>query len=238
MTEPVPLYFPLADQFLLLDWGGGIDANTNARVLAAFRQLRAAALPGVLDLVPAYSSLGVAYDAVQLLKRFPGRQPFEVLREQIEKILEKPAQDGGDPGRLLEIPVCYDPDLGPDLEALAVRSGLSTEEIVQRHSEQEYRVYMLGFLPGFAYMGAVDAAIATPRQEQPRPFVPAGSVGIAGQQTGIYPLDSPGGWNLIGRTPLRMFDPARAEPALLRPGDRVRFIPISRALFHQMQIPA
>lgn len=126
-------------------------------------------------------------------------------------------------GRMVEIPVVYGGSAGPDLDNVARHTGLSTREVIERHSNAEYVVYFLGFLPGFAYMGGLDASLATPRHTTPRVSIPAGSVGIGGEQTGIYPMASPGGWQLIGRTALQLFDPSQQPPTLLRPGDRVRF---------------
>jgi inhibitor of KinA len=133
--------------------------------------------------------------------------------------------------RILEIPVCYAKPFAPDLETLALQNQLTTEEVIQLHTAKVYRVYMIGFLPGFAYMGKVDHRIAAPRKSQPRTNIPAGSVGIAGEQTGIYPLVSPGGWNIIGQTPLKLFDAARPDPVLFQPGDRVHFYSISQNEF-------
>jgi KipI family sensor histidine kinase inhibitor len=135
---------------------------------------------------------------------------------------------------LIRIPVWYGGAVGPDLEYLAGRVGLTEEEVIKRHSDVEYLVYLLGFLPGFPYLGGMDPSIALPRRAQPRTRVPRGSVGIGGSQTGIYPLDSPGGWHLIGRTPISLFEPDKDEPTLLRPGDRVRFVAISEAEFLEL----
>jgi inhibitor of KinA len=135
------------------------------------------------------------------------------------------------PGRLVEIPVCYGGELGEDLEEVARRHGLTPEEFATIHASTDYRVYLLGFVPGFAYLGNLDSRIATPRRDTPRPHVPAGSVAIGGDQTGVYPLETPGGWHLVGRTPVRMFTPETEPPCLLGAGDSVRFVPISRAEF-------
>lgn len=231
---PVRIY-PLADRGLCIDWGNMIDPALNDSVLALHARLWGARLPGVLELVPAYSSLGIIFDAAQLLKIYPGQSPFEMMCKQVEPFLNQPANDTAPAGRSLQIPVCYEPEFAPDLTELAEKNSLSAEELIQFHTAPEYRVYLIGFLPGFPYMGKVDARIATPRREQPRQLVPAGSVGIAGEQTGIYPLDSPGGWNIIGRTPLRLFDAKLADPVLLRPGDRLRFFPVSKKEFQQIQ---
>jgi inhibitor of KinA len=135
----------------------------------------------------------------------------------------------------IEIPVCYGGAFGPDLAVVAAQARLSLEEVIARHAAPNYLVHMIGFAPGFPYLGGLDARLATPRKAAPRPLVPAGSVGIAGGQTGIYSLPTPGGWQLIGRTPLRLFDPARSQPSLLRAGLRLRFVPISKAEFQRLQ---
>lgn len=223
---------PLGDQGLCITWGDNKpDERLNARVLAFHTHLLRENLPGILDIVPAYCSLSIVYDAPKLLRLFPTQAPFEYMREKVEQQLQNWTASGDIQGRALKIPVCYDLSLAPDLASLATRNGLDVAEIIHLHTSREYRVYMLGFLPGFPYMGEVDARIAAPRLASPRLSVPAGSVGIAGQQTGIYPLDSPGGWNIIGCTPLRMFDPENPDPVLLRPGDRVRFVEISKVEF-------
>ena len=224
---------PLGDQGLCISWGNTIDIQINHLALALAEHLQQLQLPGVLDLIPAYSSLGVLFDARRLLREFPHQQPYDYMCKRVELEIQKIVEVDFSKGRSVEIPVCYDPSLAPDLERIARQSKLDTTEIIHLHSSRTYRVYMLGFLPGFPYMGTVDDRLATPRLASPRQSVPAGSVGIAGSQTGIYPLDAPGGWNLIGRTPLRLFDPNIAEPALLRPGDQVRFTPISLAAFQK-----
>ena len=225
--EPVPLLSPLGDRALLVDFGQRIDADLNARVHALAARIRKAGLAGVTDLVPAYASLAVHYD--------PGAwesaagSPFEALANTLRTLFVASDDSTTDPPRTLEIPVQYGGEAGPDLEEVARLAGLSTGEYSRRHAAGLYRVYMLGFTPGFAYLGGLDPALAAPRRAAPRTRVPAGSVGIAGPQTGIYPCDSPGGWQLIGRTEAILFDPRRDEPCLLRPGDLVRFIAVGAA---------
>ncbi len=224
---------PLGDQGLCINWGNTIDSKINSLVLALTERLHQLQLPAVLDLIPAYSSLSILFDARRLLRESPHRQPYDCMRKQVEQEIQTITEVNFSEGRSVEIPVCYDHSLAPDLERIARQTKLDPAEIIRLHSSRTYRVFMLGFLPGFPYMGTVDGRIAAPRLASPRQSVPAGSVGIAGSQTGIYPLDAPGGWNLIGRTPLRLFDPNGAEPALLRPGDQVRFTPISLATFQK-----
>lgn len=223
---------PLGDRGLVIDWGNRIDETLNRQVLALWERLRRASLPGVSDIIPAYSSLTIIFDSD--IPPLAAANPQAGLSHLIARLFAEPPATIEIPGRSMRIPVCYDPSLAPDLPAIAARSGLSIAEVVQLHTATEYRVFMLGFLPGFPYMGTVDARIAAPRLAQPRLRVPAGSVGIAGAQTGIYPLESPGGWNLIGRTPLRIFNAQNESPTLLQPGDRVRFFPVSPQEFHQI----
>jgi inhibitor of KinA len=169
------------------------------------------------------------YDVVSIRKHHPSA--FEWVKKEVERAIQECSDDDALPARSLRIPVCYDSAFGVDLKTLARTSKLLVNEVIALHTQQTYRVYMLGFLPGFPYMGIVDDKIATPRLSTPRKHVPAGSVGIAGNQTGIYPVDSPGGWNIIGRTPVKLFDPESESLALLQPGDEVSFIPISKSAY-------
>ncbi len=208
---------------LLLAFTPSIDAAVNARVIAVAAALDALTIAGVRDIVPAYCSVAVHYD--------PLVTDVDALSS---RMMDAAAAIGRAPirrDRVIEVPVCYDEAFGADLEAISVFAALSRPEVVRRHAAPEYRVYMLGFLPGFAYMGTVDPSIAMPRQATPRTEVMGGAVGIAGAQTGIYTMASPGGWRIVGRTPLRPFDAARAEPFLFAAGDRVRFVAIDRAEF-------
>ena len=212
--------------------------ETLDEVLRTFQQLRRATIPGVIELAPAYTTVAVFFDPVAVAKarERPG-EVFGWLREQILHVVAA----GGDRGkrrrtkraiRSVEIPVCYDPEFAPDLDDVARRAGVSTKEVVDLHSTAEYRVACIGFVPGFPFLAGLPKKLATPRRDTPRKEIPPGSVGIGGAQTGIYPLRSPGGWNLIGRTPLKLFDPAKTPPALLAAGDRVRFRPITREEFN------
>jgi KipI family sensor histidine kinase inhibitor len=180
--------------------------------------VRRANWPGVRDVVPAFHSLAVYFD--------PLRADAERLRVSIEAAASASRDVDVTPSTLREVPVWYGGEHGPDLDGIAQSTGLSRDEVIAIHTAPTYCVFMIGFTPGFAYLGPVDPRIATPRLATPRVRVPAGSVGIAGQQTGIYPSETPGGWRLIGRTPFRPFQPLRQEPFLLKPGDAVRFVPI------------
>lgn len=222
----------LGDQTLLITLGDAIDEATHARVRAAVAQLDAARLAGVIDLVPAFASVAVHYDPAHVTGN-PGdaATPYERIAARVAETLKDLTPDALPPARIVEIPVCYGGDLGPDLDDVARAHDLSSDDVVRIHTEATYLVYMIGFMPGFAYLGGLSERIATPRRSSPRPAVPAGTVGIGGSQTGVYPMVSPGGWNLIGRTPWKIFDIGRAEPTLLATGDRVRFRSISRAAF-------
>jgi KipI family sensor histidine kinase inhibitor len=210
---------PAGDSALVVEFEATIDPVVNARALAVATSLRRAELPGVRDVVTAYRSVSVQFDPLRTdLERVAAG-----LRMFASEAAEHPAADGP----VVAIPVCYGGAFGPDLGEVARLSGFDEAEVVRRHVATLYRVYMLGFVPGFAYLGVVDEAIAAPRRASPRLRVPSGSVGIAGRQTGVYPLETPGGWRLIGRTFVKPFDAARDDPFLVRTGDRVRFHPIS-----------
>jgi len=225
---PNPRLIPMGDRALVIEFGDRLDPELSAGIAAAAQHLRASPPPGVLDIVPAYTTLALHYDPAVI---GAGTTPYEALIEQIEAWLHAQADAELPPGRLVEIPVCYGGGLGEDLEEVARQHGLTPEEVATIHASTDYRVYLLGFVPGFAYLGNLDSRIATPRRDAPRPHVPAGSVAIGGDQTGVYPLETPGGWHLIGRTPVRLFTPEAEPPCLLGAGDTVRFVPISRAEF-------
>ena len=226
--------FPLGDAAITVDFGNCIDETMNKEVIARFNQLQQQPLPGMTEAVPAYSSLTVYYDMMAIKKKIPLHQTvYEWMQQQLEERLEQPVQQDQTTGRLLNIPICYDQEFAWDIQQLAETKNISIDEVIQIHTAKQYKVYMLGFLPGFAYMGEVDEKIAMPRKPHPVNIV-AGSVGIAGKQTGIYPLSSPGGWQIIGRTPLKLFDPASDNPTLLKTGDIVQFYSISKIEFEEI----
>ncbi len=196
-----------------------LDPAVNAHVLALAARLRDAAIPGVRDIVPVVASLAVHVER---------HEDAACAGEAIRQLLADAAGALPHPeaGRLIELPVRYGGEEGPDLAEVAAECGLEPQDVVRRHVAAEYRVFMLGFLPGFPYLGLVDPDIQVSRRAEPRARVPAGAVGLAGPMTGVYPVESPGGWRIIGRTPVRLFDPAASRPALLQPGDRVRFVPV------------
>jgi inhibitor of KinA len=221
-------FFPLGDSGVLIDFGNEIDTTINQQVLTLFELLQTAHLPWITDLVPAYSSLAVFYDCRRLAT--PSKKEpihYEQAVKQLQPFLQTVANCLSKLRRQLRIPVCYETMHAPDLEGVAKQSGLSVEEVIGLHTSAAYQVYMIGFLPGFAYMGEVPERIAVPRRSEPRSKVPAGSVGIAGRQTGIYPFDSPGGWQLIGKTPVSLFQKKETSPTLFQPADEVIFYPIT-----------
>lgn len=224
--------FPLGDSALTLDFGNMIDTGINDYVLTLFDVFKNKALYGVLDIVPAYSSLSFHYNVAVLRKTIGGDlTAFEIISRQIEKTIAEAGPATSRRKRNISIPVCYSGEFAPDIEFISFEKNISVEKIIQLHTERIYTVYMIGFLPGFAYMGEVNEAIVVPRKSEPRASVPAGSVGIAGKQTGIYPLQSPGGWQLLGRTPVKIFDKQKRDPVLLQPGDQVQFYSISEDEF-------
>ncbi len=210
------MFSPLGDSSLLVQLGDDIDLVTNLHVHALDARLRAHPISGIVETVPAYATLLVHYDPLILT----WAQVTEWLKEEMAAVAGATFRKV----RRVEIPVRYGGVLGPDLAFVASYHHTTPAEIVRLHTAQDYTVFMMGFTPGFPYMGKLDDALATPRLDTPRTRVPAGSVGIAGAQTGIYPIDSPGGWQIIGHTPLPIFDLSAAEPFLFAPGDRVRFI--------------
>ena len=236
MNYPVIPYriFPLGDTAVTVDFGNCIDEAINREVVARFNQLQQHPLRGMIEAAPAYSSFVVYYDVLKVRKAIPpGHTAFEFIKQQLEDRLQQPVQQNDLTGRLIKIPVCYEDEFALDIQHLSTTKNISIDEVIQIHTAKQYKVYMLGFLPGFAYMGEVDEKIAIPRKAQPVNIM-AGSVGIAGRQTGIYPLASPGGWQIIGRTPLKLFDATKEEPILLSAGDKVQFYSISKNEFEEI----
>jgi len=244
MKPPVnPSIFPLGDSAITIDLGNHVDDQLNRKALALRDWLQAHRFPGVIDIIVAYSSVSVFYDPMIVRSGkgdCPGGVSFclrQLLQEAWEAVGEvgenEPAGgEGGVPGggHFFRIPVCYEGEYAPDLEWVAGEKGMSPEEVIRLHHSVIYQVYMIGFLPGFPYMGRTDTRLEVPRKERPVPVM-GGGVGIAGVQTGIYPLNSPGGWQIIGRTPTRLFSPENDPPVHLQAGDRVQFYPISREEF-------
>lgn len=230
---------PLGDSALIVRISEKFSGNDSLNsVLAARRCLEAAQLPGVMDLAPAYTTIGVFFDPVAAAEAgAPVGNVIGWYEDRIRRALAHSREmqlKRADP-RQIEIPVCYDPEFGMDLEEVAGNAGISTEEVVNLHSGADYRVHCVGFTPGFPFLGGLPEKLATPRRATPRKAIPPGSVGIGGTQTGVYPVMSPGGWNVIGRTPLTLFNYEKDPPALLRAGDRVRFRSITRDEFEGLK---
>ena len=215
------------DCCLSVEFGNEISEEINGKVQALEAAVRACELKGVTETVPTYRSLLVYYD--------PRVIRYKSLARALTRLSGHLDSSSAAPRRVVEIPVCYGGKYGEDLDDVAAHTGLSAEEVVRLHSSRDYLIYMLGFLPGFAYLGGMEPKLATPRLKAPRTKIPTGSVAIGGEQTGIYPMSSPGGWRLIGTTPVKAYDPMREEPILYRAGDYIRFVPISEEKFLEIQ---
>lgn len=212
---------PEGDRALVADFGNIIDEKINDEVNSLSSIILSKHIPGVSELLPTYRSLVVFYDPLVLT--------YGELRAQLEKMDPDEASACDSPREVIEVPCCYEKEFAPDLDGLSALSGLSTGEIVKVHSGTEYKIYMLGFLPGFVYLGGLDKRIAAPRLDSPRTSIPARSVGIGGSQTGVYPIASPGGWRLIGSTPLDFYDPSKQDPILCHAGEYIHFTPVTKA---------
>jgi inhibitor of KinA len=226
---------PLGDGALIIDFGNIIDESINKLVHSVFYQFQNDPIQGMIEAVPAYSSLTIFYDVLFIRNKLNKQiTAFEWVSECLKKYISTENIEAGDPQILIRMPACYEKDYAPDLDLLATQNKISTDEIIRLHTSTIYRVYMLGFLPGFAYMGMVDEKISSSRKQQPA-TVEAGSIGIAGRQTGIYPLRSPGGWQIIGRTPLKLFDKEKINPVLFKSGDKVQFYSITKDEFEDIK---
>lgn len=228
----IPQYKWQGDSQLLVVFSKEVDQIANDSVIALDKWLMGANVEGIVETIPAYGTLAVTID-----HEFFSQVDFE---DAIDQFLtqEKEAQIRGQKqalGQLIRIPVLYGGEAGPDLQFVCDHTGLTEKEVVAKHSNADYRVYMLGFMPGFPYLGGMPPELKTPRLTMPKLKIEAGSVGIADGQTGIYPLESPGGWRIIGRTPLKIFDRLREQPTLLCAGDQLRFVPIDAATFEKLQ---
>ena len=223
-----PTISPVGDRAISIDFGQVIDPKINRHIRQTIERIKALQLEGIIELVPTYCALLVEYDVM--------RYSYSEICNIIEPTLDEDMTDTtNELVTVVEVPTVYGGEFGPDLSFVAFHNHLSEDEVISIHSGTDYLVYMLGFIPGFTYLGGMDPRIATPRLSSPRTLIPAGSVGIAGEQTGTYPSDSPGGWQIIGRTPVTMYDMSKAQAALLNAGDYVRYVPIDESEFHRIK---
>ncbi len=226
--------YALSEYALALEYGQEINAHVFQQVLCLDALLHQKPFPGFRTTVPAYATLSIYYDPRQLSRSpLPGINCFDKAATYIRTLAPMETAVAPMPSRRIVIPVCYESPFGPDLRSVAAYHRLTEQEVTDQHSKGIYQVCMMGFMPGFAYLSGLPASLSTPRKQMPLQAVPAGSVGIAGGQTGIYPLESPGGWQIIGRTPVTLFNASRPEPALLKPGDRVSFKAITIRQYEQ-----
>jgi inhibitor of KinA len=227
---------PLGDSALILELGDTINESIHLRVQAVWRALAAEPMPGVSEAVPAYTTVTLFYDPAEVVRAgAPADDIIAWLGNRVRERLKDPPKLAKTKPRTVEVPVCYGGDFGTDLARVAAQAKISPEEAIKRHAKAQYRVHLIGFAPGFPYLGGLPKELVTPRHAKPRMAVPAGSVGIGGEQTGIYPQVTPGGWNLIGRTPLRLFRPLEDPPVLLQAGDIVKFRPVPPEEFEKLQ---
>ncbi len=218
------------DTSLSAEFGNEISESINAQIRAFTIALEKSGVPGIVELVPTYRSCMIHYD--------PGIISYRALTKRLEGLLGQLGSIEIPPSDVLEVPVLYGGEMGPDLAFVAEHAGISEQEVIDIHTSTEYLIYMLGFTPGFTYLGGMSDKIETPRLKQPRVKIPAGSVGIAGKQTGVYPIDSPGGWQLIGRTPVKMYDPNRETPILPKAGQYIKFRAIDQAEYGEIAAQA
>lgn len=220
-------FLTAGDSSLLIEFGDEISPEINKKITATVQLMKAQQIEGVVDLIPAFCSLLINYD--------PRIITYENLQKRMEHLVKLDVTAEQASKKVIEIPVCYGGEYGPDIENIAEHAGLTVEEVIKIHSSRDYLIYMLGFLPGFAYLGGLEECLHTPRLANPRIKINAGSVGIGGSQTGIYPLDSPGGWQLLGMTPVTVYDPLREVPILYEAGEYIRFVPVDEAEYKRIK---
>jgi len=228
-------FYPLGESAVVVQFGAAIKRHTHQQVQALSAYLDAHPFPGFVEYVPAFTTVTVYYNPLETSHN-EATSPHDHVTTTLESMLDQTTEEA-EPStpRIVEIPVCYGGKFGPDLALVASHTHLSAEEVIALHTQPEYLVYMIGFAPGFPYLGGMPEQLVIPRKEKPRTKVPAGSVGIAGKQTGVYSIQTPGGWQLIGRTPLRLFTPQAETPSLLSAGDYIRFISITEREYERTQ---
>lgn len=218
---------PVGDQGIMIFFGNEISVEINGSVTNFVADFRKKNFEGIIDIIPAYSSVLISYE--------PFVWGYTEIKKEVESLLDNKKDSEKKRKRIYEIPVCYGEEFGQDMETVVAHTGLTEQEIIRIHSGTDYLIYMLGFMPGFAYLGGMDERLITPRLDKPRLSIPAGSVGIASAQTGIYPMESPGGWQLIGKTPLKPYDPSRVPVILYEAGDYIRFVPVSKEDYDRIE---
>ena len=230
-------FFQISENAISLEFGDDINEETLGRISGLNECIKQNPFAGLLSTIPAYTTLTLYFNPVVLMnnRNLKGSTTLCKISRYIKSINVDANTDQETYSEIINIPVCYDPIFGFDLQELSSFYQLKKEEIIELHSNAVYTVYMIGFVPGFPYLGGLSERLTTPRRQNPRPAIPAGSVGIAGQQTGIYPLETPGGWQIIGRTPLKLFDVNRQQPSLLKAGDKLKFEQISLREFEQIE---
>ncbi len=220
-------YLPLGDKALVMEFGNQISKDINAKIRNVMRQLSEVEISGIEELLPTYRSIMIMYEPLKI--------EYDNLVSKLEMLSDTKAESGEEEIRIVEIPTMYGSEYGPDIEYVAEHNHITVDEVIKIHTGTDYLVYMLGFTPGFTYLGGMSEKIATPRLPSPRTAIPAGSVGIAGSQTGMYPSETPGGWQLIGRTPVKLYNPESEPPVLLNAGDYVRYVSVNQQEYDEIQ---
>lgn len=220
-------YLIAGDRALVIEFGDIIEEQTNSKIRSFTLAMEREGLEGIIEIIPTYRSLMVIYEPMTI--------GLDELINKMKAIEAKMDELKLPDAKVIEIPTLYGGEYGPDISFVAENNNISIDEVIKMHTSSEYLIYMIGFTPGFPYLGGMDDKIATPRLQVPRTKIPAGSVGIAGKQTGIYPIESPGGWQLIGRTPVKLYDPYRKEPVLLNAGDYIKFVPIDENEYKRIE---
>lgn len=227
MNKTYPRILPSGDCAVTVEFSDSISEEANRKIRALYDNIQKEKMKGIVDLVPAFCSLLVSYN--------PKLISYNSLCSQLERFLTMTSNVETKQKKVVAIPVCYEDEYGPDLQFVAEHAGLSTQEVIEIHTSREYLIYMLGFQPGFPYLGGLDERIFTPRLSTPRTLIRAGSVGIGGEQTGLYPLASPGGWQLIGTTPVKAYNPNKTPSIPYEAGDYIRFYPITKERFLEIE---